>query len=269
MQHKEVNFLTTDDVEGTVEAVFSVFNEVDSDGDVVMPNSIKSAYGDKGVAMVWAHDWKNVIGRGEIVQDEQKAVFRGQFIMDTQAGREAFETVKAMGDLQQWSFGYEVVDYENGMFKKDGETEIEVRDLKDLKVYECSPVLVGANQNTYTMAVKEDDKEKESKEENTGLRFNDEVDKVLNSLSALLKRAKELTSLRIKKEKLLSEKSTEALVELRDEIQEVYQDIDTLLAVASPVKEEPITEEIDDTTLLLETEKVLVETLDPDLIVGE
>jgi hypothetical protein len=92
---------------------------------------------------------------------------------------------------------------------------------------------------------------------------------VLNSLSALLKRAKELTSLRIKKEKLLSEKSTEALVELRDEIQEVYQDIDTLLAVASPVKDEPITEEIDDTTLLLETEKVLVETLDPDLIVGE
>ena len=49
----------------------------------------------------------------------------------------------------------------------------------------------------------------------------------------------------------------------------MYQDIDTLLAVASPVKEEPITEEIDDTTLLLETEKVLVETLDPDLIVGE
>ena len=151
------------------------------------------------------------------------------------------------------------------MYKKDGETEIEVRYLKDLKVYECSPVLVGANQNTYTMAVKEDN----MKEENTGLRFNDEVDKVLNSLSALLKRAKELTSLRIKKDKLLSEKSTEALVELRDEIQEVYQDIDTLLAVGSPVKEEPITEEIDDTTLLLETEKVVMETYDPDLIVGE
>ena len=270
MQHKEVKFLTTDEVEGKVEAVFSVFNEVDSDGDVVLPNSIKSAYGDKGVAMVWAHDWKNVIGRGEIIQDDQKAVFKGQFIMDTQAGREAFETVKAMGDLQQWSFGYEVVDYEVGMFKKDMK-EIEVRYLKDLKVYECSPVLVGANQNTYTMAVKEDDMNDDKK----GLRFNDEVDKVLNSLSALLKRAKELTSLRIKKEKLLSEKSAEAISDLRDQIQEVYQDLDTLLLVASPQvennedQEEVEEDAIDDTTLLLETERILVETQDPDLIVGE
>lgn len=260
-QFKEVKFLTSDEAEGKVEAVFSVFNEVDSDGDVVLPNAIKSAYGEKGVAMVWAHDWKQVIGRGEIVQDAQKAVFKGQFIMDTQAGRDAFHTVKTMGDLQQWSFGYEVVDSEKGYFKKDGMEEIEVRYLKNLKVYECSPVLVGANQNTYTLAVKE---EKETTQE-TGLSFNDEVDKVLNSLSALLKRAKELTSLRIKKEKLLSENSANLLINVRDEIAETYQDIDMLLTVASPVQDDLIDEEIDDTTLLIETEQVLVETLDPEL----
>ena len=38
-QFKEFKLSTTDDVEGKVEAVFSVFNEVDSDGDVVLPNS--------------------------------------------------------------------------------------------------------------------------------------------------------------------------------------------------------------------------------------
>ena len=117
--YKEVKFLTTDEVEGKVEAVFSVFNEVDSDGDVVLPKSIKSGHGDKGVAMVWGHDWKDVIGRGEIVQDDHRATFKGQFIMDTQAGRDAFNTVKAMGDLQQWTFGYEVLDSEQGLFQKD------------------------------------------------------------------------------------------------------------------------------------------------------
>ena len=64
MQHKTVNLITTDEVEGKVQAVFSNFNEVDSDGDVVLPNSIKSGYGERGVAMVWAHDWNDVIGLG-------------------------------------------------------------------------------------------------------------------------------------------------------------------------------------------------------------
>ena len=95
-ESKTIDITTTNEVEGKVEAVFSVFNEIDSDGDVVMPNSIKSGYGDAGVAMVWAHDWKKPIGRGEIVQDGEKAKFKGQFIMDTQDGRDAFETVKAM-----------------------------------------------------------------------------------------------------------------------------------------------------------------------------
>ena len=127
---KTVSMKAVDEVEGKVEAVFSNFNEVDSDGDVVLPNAIKLGYGDRGVAMVWAHDWKRVIGRGEIVDDGTKAIFKGQFIMDTQEGKDAYNTVKAMGDLQQWSFGYEVLDSEKGMFKKDSDTEIEVRYLK-------------------------------------------------------------------------------------------------------------------------------------------
>ena len=48
---KTVSLKAVDEVEGKVEAVFSNFNEVDSDGDVVLPNAIKSGYGDKGVAM--------------------------------------------------------------------------------------------------------------------------------------------------------------------------------------------------------------------------
>ena len=257
-EHKEVKFLTTDEVEGKVEAVFSVFNEIDSDGDVVLPKSIKSGYGDKGVAMVWAHDWKDVIGRGEIVQDDHRAVFKGQFIMDTERGREAFSTVKAMGDLQQWSFGYEVLDSEIGMHQKDNQ-EVEVRYLKDVKVWEVSPVLVGANQSTETVMVKNQNTTDQKKK---GLRFNEEVDELLTSLTSVLKRAKELTALRISKEKTLSKESTLVLQDLQDQIQDVYQDLGTLLDVAGSEEQE---EQLDDTTLLLETEQVLLDTLDPEL----
>ena len=262
LQHKEVKLTTTNEVEGKVEAVFSVFNEIDSDGDVVRPNSIKSGYGDRGVAMVWAHDWKDVIGRGQIIQEQDRAVFKGQFIMDTERGRDAFNTVKAMGDLQQWSFGYEVMESENGTFKKDNEEEVEVRYLNEVKVWEVSPVLVGANQNTETVLVKEQSDIEEIKEP-TGTRFSTDVDELLIKLSAVLKRAKELTALRISKEKLLSDGSTEVLSELQDSLQEVYQDIDSLLDVAGAESEDK--EELDDTTILLETEKVLLETMDEEL----
>ena len=254
--YKTVSLKAVDEVEGKVEAVFSNFNEVDSDGDVVLPNAIKSCNCDKGVSLVWAHDWKRVIGRGEIVDDGEKAIFKGQFIMDTQEGKDAYNTVKAMGDLQQWSFGYEVLDSEKGMFKKDGDTEIEVRYLNDVKVWEVSPVLVGANQNTYTMAVKETKPQ--------GKKFSEEVEDVLTTLTSLVKRARELTALRISKEKTLSEESTMLISDLQDALQEAHQDIDTLLSVAAPEESDIETLE-DDTELLLETERVLMETLDPEL----
>jgi hypothetical protein len=151
---------------------------------------------------------------------------------------------------------------ENGTFKKDNEEEVEVRYLNEVKVWEVSPVLVGANQNTETVLVKEQSDIEEIKQP-TGTRFSTDVDELLIKLSAVLKRAKELTALRISKEKLLSDESTEVLSELQDSLQEVYQDIDSLLDVAGAESEDK--EELDDTTILLETEKVLLETMDEEL----
>jgi hypothetical protein len=81
----------------------------------------------------------------------------------------------------------------------------------------------------------------------------------------LLKRAKELTALRIKKGKLLSEGATDSLITLSDTLQEVFQDIDSLLAAASPVQIEEEEVTLDDTELLLETQKILDESLDIEL----
>ena len=40
---------------GSVEAVFSVYNNLDSDGDVVVPGAVKSGFKDNQVPMVFAH----------------------------------------------------------------------------------------------------------------------------------------------------------------------------------------------------------------------
>ena len=154
MSEKEVKNIDLEfkaDSEGKVSAVFSVFNNLDSDGDVVVPGAIKSGFKSGDVPMVWAHKWDMPIGKGQITSDGEKATFNGEFFLDTESGKEAYKIVKNMGDMQQWSFGYRVDDSERGKF---GDDEKDARYLKDLTVYEVSPVLVGANQDTYTMAIK-------------------------------------------------------------------------------------------------------------------
>jgi len=156
MSEKEVKNIDLElksETEGKVSAVFSVFNSLDSDGDVVLPGSIKSGFKSGSVPMVWAHKWDMPIGKGSINSDGDKATFNGEFFMDTESGQEAYKIVKNMADMQQWSFGYRVNDAERGKFG-EGEEEKDARYLKDLTVFEVSPVLVGANQDTYTMAIK-------------------------------------------------------------------------------------------------------------------
>lgn len=154
-EQKNAKFHLNNDEEGNVEAVFSVFDVVDSDNDVVVKGAVKSGFPKSDlVPMVWSHDWKQPIGKGHIVDDGSKAIFQGHFFMDTESGQEAYKLVKNMGDLQQWSFGYEVNDSERGEFKEKDGTEKDVRYLKSLSVFEVSPVLVGANRETYTLAVK-------------------------------------------------------------------------------------------------------------------
>jgi hypothetical protein len=52
-------------------------------------------------------------------------------------------------------------------------------------------------------------------------------------MTALLKRCKELTALRLSKNKTLSESSVEELDKLKDALQDMHQDIDTLLNIGT------------------------------------
>ena len=139
-----------DEEKGTVECVFSTFNVKDHDGDVTLPGAFTegqavaiSAYGHR----IW--DGAPPMGKGHISSNSKEAVFKGQFFMDIDDAVKTFRAVKGMGEMQQWSYGFEVVDAEMG--EKDGER---VKFLKTLDVYEVSPVLRGAGIGTRTTSAK-------------------------------------------------------------------------------------------------------------------
>ena len=146
-----------------IEAVFSLFDTIDSDNDVTKANSLRSGYTGNKVPLVWNHDWSKEIGRGIIETDNQKAVFKGYFL-NTEAGKEAYETVKAMQDMQQFSYGFQVLKSSKGTHIDSKGEEVPVRVLEDVKVWEVSPVLVGAQQNSFVQALK------------SGLQTYDDVD---------------------------------------------------------------------------------------------
>ena len=304
----ELNIKEEGSEKGNVEAVFSVFGNVDSDGDVVVPGAVKSGFKDTQVPMVFAHKWDQPIGKGTIVQDNEKAVFKGSFFMETEAGKEAYNLVKSMGDLQQWSFGFRVDDSEVAPFKKSEEQgdEYDVRYLKELTVYEVSPVLVGANQETYTLAIKsgedtiyektqekkygscnhdedgscykESKKELKSDPEDegccqggnkgseevsektessvSGRRFSEEVKDVLIALDDLVERAKAIGSLRSQDGRKLSEKATDALRAVQEDLNEAWNEIDEVIVEVGTLVTQ-IEEETPDTE---KTEEEVAET---------
>jgi HK97 family phage prohead protease len=133
---------------GEFRAVFSTFNVIDLDGDVTLPG----AFTDGAAVRIsyWGHRWQDLpVGKGMIHQDEKQAWVDGQFFLDTMAGKETYQTVKNLGDLQEWSYGYDVLRSEQGQFENQ-----DVRFLKELEVPEVSPVMLGAGIDTHTESIK-------------------------------------------------------------------------------------------------------------------
>ena len=263
-----------------IEAVFSLFDTIDSDNDVTKANALRSGYTGNKVPLVWNHDWSKVIGRGIIETDNQKAVFKGYFL-DTEAGKEAYETVKAMQDMQQFSYGFQVMKSSKGKHIDSKGEEVPVRVLEDVKVWEVSPVLVGAQQNSFVQALKsglesfdeeieipeqqENEKKKHctyaddgkcmkdkkissetdasiSKSSQQGMRLGEQAVASLEELKAFTERIEDLASLRNSEKKTLSSKSTEMISTYLAGLNAIYIKLDDLLAQYGydPVKDDEL-----------------------------
>lgn len=148
--------LKGDDGTGEFSATFSSFGVVDKDLDVVLataipngPDVIIGAFGHKTL------EGALPVGVGTIHTDYRHAWVTGQFL-NTPSGRAHYQTLKEIGSLGRWSYGYQVdeasADY-NDLKAFPGARRV----LKKLSVFEVSPVLRAASLGTGTDDMKTDD----------------------------------------------------------------------------------------------------------------
>lgn len=142
----------------TVTTLFSVFGNIDSYSDRVMPGAFAQTFAQRGskVLHLWQHDFfsppiavvKSLreIGRDELPADVQRdypeaqggAEAVSQFLTSPRAS-EVFDALAAGAPLEA-SFGYDVVD---AYFTEEDDRFI--RNIREVRLWELSTVLWGAN----------------------------------------------------------------------------------------------------------------------------
>lgn len=135
------------DEKGTFKAVFATMDVVDLDGDVTLPG----AFGKQTVLVEpWNHNYQELpVGRGVISEDDHDAVLDGKFFLDTVSGAEHYQVVKALADIQEWSYTFTITEAEFGKFEGR-----DVRFLKKLDVWGVGPVTRGAGIDTRVTDIK-------------------------------------------------------------------------------------------------------------------
>jgi len=124
------------DVEqGIFEGYASIFNKVDSYNEVVLPGAFKKhlSFFRKEGKILWQHTWEIPIGLPLRVFEDEKGLFiKAQITKNTQDGREAIALIKEK-IVNKLSFGYKLIDFEDDEDKG-------IKYLKEIKVYDISPV---------------------------------------------------------------------------------------------------------------------------------
>lgn len=144
---------------GIVEAIVSAFGNVDYANEVVDVGAFDECVASGNLPKIlWSHDWNMPIGKtiewrilesGDpllpaAIRASGGLYCKGQLLLNTTNGKDAWEYL-ANEVIDEFSIGYEVEADE----WVDG-----VRHLKKIRVYEWSPVLMGANPETYLLSAK-------------------------------------------------------------------------------------------------------------------
>lgn len=236
------------DETGVIEAIVSVFNNVDSGKEIVRQGFFEKSITKKLPKGVWAHDWKQPIAKtleakelppGDPQLPEQLKLLggtyiKGQFNLDTQRGREAYSDIK-FGIVDEFSIGYSVTTDKKSA---DGTRELIEGDWK-----EWSPVLVGMNPETALISIKS--------EPLAGQTFAEHSDSVLAAVEGLTTRAITVDEMRSKEGRTISSAN-------RQRLQELHDAIGSLLTASEPKPKEPTADALRLQSLRLESESLAV-----------
>jgi HK97 family phage prohead protease len=159
--------IALDELQGIVECFVAGIGNKDSVGDIVVTGAFAKSLTRRKPRVVWAHSWNDPIGKvlemyevpagdSRLPAKMRNAGIGGlyakvQFNLQSEKGKEAFASVAFFGEEQEWSIGYKTI---NGAF----DTAQQANVLREVELYEVSPVLHGANQLTGTISVKSESK---------------------------------------------------------------------------------------------------------------
>ena len=138
--------IDADEKAGIVKGYASVFNNVDSDNDIIKSGAYKKTIAENGrrVKYLYQHDMDKPIGKMlNLEEDEKGLVFEAE-IAKTQLGMDVIELIKA-GVITENSVGILPIQKEmvNGR-----------REINEVKLYEVSAVTLAANDQAMILDVK-------------------------------------------------------------------------------------------------------------------
>lgn len=151
---------TIDKDQGIVEAIVSVFNNVDSYNERILPGFFKDSLAEKLPKGVWMHRWFEPVAKTleayecdpghpklpEKIKHLGGLYIQGHFNLKTDRGANAFSDID-FGIIDEFSIGFTIISYTHN--KDSG-----ITDLVKGRLYEWSPVLYGANPATAVISAK-------------------------------------------------------------------------------------------------------------------
>ena len=212
--HKHLSFkVTSTSDSGEIEAIVSVFGNVDSYNEAVMPGAFAESLSVKLPKGVWMHEWdepvattteaRELMPYDPLLPQEIKAngglYIKGQFYPDITDSWQAFLKIKA-GLVDEFSIGYSVQDYQ----VIDG-----VVQLLKIKLFEWSPVLIGANPATAVLSVK------------SKMNFKDDLQVFQEDIHRLIGRVKDRKDFREKAGRVFSQANVDEIIGIADSLDEI------------------------------------------------
>lgn len=148
--------------EGQFSAYASVFGNVDSYGDVVVPGAFAEdlkAWEDSGnpIPLLFGHNMSDPdYNLGHVltaVEDAKGLLVTAQLDLENPKAMQTYRMLKGRR-VNQMSFAYDVLEGGDAQREKSDGTKESYYELRKLKLYEVSVVTIGANQETEVLAVK-------------------------------------------------------------------------------------------------------------------
>ncbi len=133
-----------DDVKGIVTGYFSAFNNIDSDGDVIVSGSYKKTVAENGpmgknrIMHLLQHNPLMPLAKPMELMEDAKGLRFVSKITETSYGKDVIK-LYAEGVFNEHSVGFEIIKSDN----KAG-----YREIREIKLWEGSTVTWGANPNT-------------------------------------------------------------------------------------------------------------------------